>query len=271
MFELFNLKTPCNIIISGTTTCGKTTLLRALMVSQLLESHDFTLVLCPTAKVSGDYEVFNQGPKFQVRYEDVEQRLDEVIARQKKTVDRQTNTIAPHLLVILDDCIGEKFMTFRGKIDKFSTMSRHYNITFVILTQSLKRVPETFRLNTRYLAVFSASNFKEQEKMLNEFVPKAFQASFQKFITDIYDEPYTFVFCQCHITQPKQRLWVVSPSFHYKNIITDILEPSVSGKPMTTIKRSLDTEECEIDKKRRKAEAKAKEDEEEESEESDSS
>jgi hypothetical protein len=221
-YELDDLKTPCNMIFSGSTMCGKTTLLRKLL-KQLIPKHDMTLVLAPTANVSKDYEEYKSDERFQVRHKKIGERLKELIEKQRELVENKGKDKASGILLILDDCLGDKSLAFGGELDHFSTKSRHYKISIIILTQSLRRVPHTFRMNTRYIMAFSSANFKELEAILEEFCPKKYKKKFTDQLPLIYDKPFTFVFCQCFITSPQQRLWVVNPDFTHQNIVEEIL------------------------------------------------
>lgn len=223
--ELLDLKTPCNMIFSGSTTCGKTHLLKQLMTTQLIDKHDFTLVLATTANVSMDYSVFKESPNFQVRHKDIQERFEEVVNQQTELVESKGQDACSSILIILDDCLGDKSLQFGGVIDKFSVRSRHYKISIVILTQSLRRVPHTFRMNTRYMFAFSSTNFRELEAILEEFCPKKYKKSFTENLPEIFEVPYTFIFCQCFVSQPKDRLWAIvyGEDLKIKNVVKDIL------------------------------------------------
>ena len=209
-----NLTLPATIICTGATMCGKTHLTKRILNEQFMEQIDYLLILSPTVNVSNDWDEFpeNHNRKNGVVIKKYESGFSpiirEVIDDQKTLLKTIEKSRIPNIMLIIDDCVGEKIMNLRGILDKFSTRSRHWKVSMIILSQKLSAVPRTVRLNTRYCILFSAVNYGELEKYIAEYVPSAMKKTLMKHLGEIYDKPYNFILTDNFEQRLTQRLWL---------------------------------------------------------------
>lgn len=213
---------PTNVIISGSTRSGKTYRTKELLQQQLGSQADYIVVFCPTADVSGDWgETGNRDPekgKVYIVFEDIDDflpALKEIVKQQHDLVRthgaKMKKKVLPQILVIMDDCLGLSLLKLGGFVDKLSTRSRHINLSLFILVQKITAVPRTMRLNSEYLILFSASNFSELERFLQEYMPKRMQKEFASHLEQIFNEPYRFVVCNNFESKLCNRVWIGDP------------------------------------------------------------
>lgn len=211
-----DIKPHFNMVVSGATQSGKTYLTKQLLKHQLLKLFDYIIILSPTGNISHDWDEpylkENHNPKkgkvIQKFESDFQAVIQEVIATKKKLLQHHPRHKVPDTLIILDDLAGDKILRLGGFLDKISVSTRHYNVSMMILVQKITAVPRTFRVNTKYMVLFNATNFSELERFVVEYVPKRFQKILYSHIEEIFNEPYNFIFCNNFATQVKNRLYL---------------------------------------------------------------
>ena len=197
---------------------GKTFRLKKLLHEQLMEQLDYLFVFSPTLKLSSDWEEFKPTDQYDsdvkkqiVHFEkpdEFEDHIKEIFRQQRMTIDGFGKKKAPSILLIVDDCINERVLRPRGYIDRMSVSMRHYNISCCILAQRIAAIPRTTRINSKYVILFSSSNFSEMERFLLEFTPKNAHKDFRRDVEEIFDNEFNFILCMCFEPKLRQRLWL---------------------------------------------------------------
>lgn len=212
----YEIQLPCNIALYGCTRSGKTWLAMRLLREQLLKQTDVLLILSTTADLSGDFREFreNRDPKngrVVQRFTDPAQFkrvIEEVVSESERLHRHHDKPEIPSTLVVLDDCIGQPILRFKGLLDSLSTRNRHLKISFMVLCQRIAAVPRTFRINTRVVVLFNCSNLSELERMLDEYTPKRYRALVRDALPEIYNVEYNFILADTFATRQRERLWL---------------------------------------------------------------
>ena len=227
---------PANVILAGATKSGKTYLTKQIINDHLIPTQDYIIVISPTASVSSDFEEFDQKyTNFQVHTEPEKFMavVSETIGGMKKLSElyKKQKSRVPFVTLIVDDCLGLNILKRGGLLDKISVSSRHFRLSIFLLVQKLTAVPRTFRLNSRYVFFFNATNFKELESVLEEYTPRAYKKKLLKYIEMIFNIPHTFIMSDNFENKLRNRLWL-----NGKENLMDKLE-SVEG--WTAFSRAL--------------------------------
>ncbi len=210
----YKFKLPCNVIISGSTKSGKSYLTTNLLRDQLIPQVDYLIIFSPTIKIGNDYQEFKENDdeekgvvikKFSENFREI---FDEVVVSQKHILEQHKNNVEeiPSILFIFDDMLGDPMLRLGGKLDKFSSRSRHYNISMFILVQKITAIPRTLRLNTANTILFNCANYSELERFLEEYCPKKYKKTLQNHLEEIYNQDYNFILTQNFCRKLKDRL-----------------------------------------------------------------
>lgn len=109
------------------------------------------------------------------------------------------------VLVICDDCIGNKAFVKSDILTKLAIHGRHNLISSIICTQSYTKVPRVIRLQAQGLALFPSSQ-DEVKLLCEDYCPAGnSKKQFNKIIAFATDELYSFLYIQNHCKNPKER------------------------------------------------------------------
>lgn len=115
--------------------------------------------------------------------------LKDIIDDQKKA--KMKDKEAPHILLILDDMIS--YFKNNTLLDKTPAMSRHFNISFIISTQSFVGVPTKLRRNTAAYIIFKLYNNADLKQFYDE-IGSQFK-DFMEYYHEATEDKYNFLFC----------------------------------------------------------------------------
>lgn len=214
---MIELKIPCNGLLTAQTMGGKTFLIKKLLKEQILDKIDYLIILSPTLGISGDWDEpefqENDKPpkgkpivkKFDKNFAQV---IQDCVEQAEEILNHHKRKDMPQIFIILDDMIFNKIVTFKGLVDKLSTKSRHLNISFWLLVQKLTGCPRTFRVNCRYMFMFSCCNYSETEKFLEEYCPQRMKKELKKRLEEIYNQDYAYILCSTYSSSIRDRLWL---------------------------------------------------------------
>ncbi len=129
-------------IIAGSSEAGKTSLVLNLLRHNVKKFHRIW-ALCGTTDAQLSYR--DVLPK---RYivTPTDEAVDQIVEEQRKNTKWST-------LIILDDVIGRLKFHNSDTWDQLASSARHDNLTIIVVTQDLKTVSSTMRLNTKVLFV----------------------------------------------------------------------------------------------------------------------
>lgn len=138
-------------------------------------------------------------------YPPEEEVLFAIMDTQQEKVNEMGKKNAPRVLVLLDDFISYKKFTNSPILLKFAVMSRHWNISMMLLSQAYHRVPKSIRLQMSAVTYFKGSN-KEQQVLSEDFgAPGMSHKAFIDKINYATAEPYNFFFVDLHRPIHKNR------------------------------------------------------------------
>lgn len=107
----------------------------------------------------------------------------------------------PHIFIIFDDCISEfkqQGSIFSKFIEKLATTGRHYNISFVLSTQSYKQVNHVIRRNLTNIGLYNLNLISEVKTAADELRVKTISTNeFMDIYYKVHQEPYQVILvCQ---------------------------------------------------------------------------
>ena len=135
------MKTPFNIIILGTTGCGKTFCPFELLEKEYKNHFDYIYLVCPTFSFNKTYQNWSyvNDPDFVII--DCGHDQVEYFLRPISFVAPGTNS-----LIILDDVAsGQAVKNRTNELVRLGFSARHYGLAVIFITQQLKSVSKPFR------------------------------------------------------------------------------------------------------------------------------
>lgn len=192
-----------SIYLVGSSASGKSTLLLNLMLKPQFYGDYFDEVwhFSETAGIDSLAKQLKIPKKHQVSNFD-EEKLKEILEKQRGKVEKGGEANAPKICVIFDDCIhSQKFL--RSSICKeMSILARHFNIHTFFLSQAFKQIPRSIRLSFNCIYVFAGSA-SERNQIAEEFTPPGWtKKDMFKAMDTAYSEPYSFL--QINMRCPKE-------------------------------------------------------------------
>lgn len=185
---------------------GKSALIANLLANQnfynALEYWDEVFYVSPTQKF--DRTTMHYLPKLdnviQIDDEDTLNRLDiflkEIMDDQMKRLDEVDSKTGKQkemqrILIILDDCLG--YLNTNNALPNICTRYRHYNMSFIITSQSFRRLPLVIRNCANQVVFFKMNNEQEVEKLFDEYL-SAYHPNAINIAKSITSTKYNFVY-----------------------------------------------------------------------------
>jgi len=191
---------PHRSYIIGCSGSGKTNLLLNLLTRDgfYKDWYDLVIVLSPTAlNLDKSYQEIEKRTKYKNGKNLLFFGCDEEVL--KKILDMQEEENEKKVLVILDDFVSYKKFTQSNELLQFAIMSRHYNISMILLSQCYYLVPKSIRLNMSAVYYFKG-NAQETETMAEMYCPSGFtKKKFIELIEKATSEPFSFIHINTHI------------------------------------------------------------------------
>lgn len=186
---------PFRMYVVGSSGSGKTNFLLNLLSRKCFYKNyfDSILVVSPTAL---NLDETYQSLKLPERnyFEPSEEVLETIMEIQEDRIEEYGKEKSPKVLLILDDIVSYKQFCSSPILLKFAVMSRHWNISMVILSQAYHRIPKSVRLQMSSIVYFKGSN-RELEVLADDFAAPGYSNSaFKNKIKKATNERYSFVF-----------------------------------------------------------------------------
>lgn len=163
------LQPPFNMLISGTTNCGKTHYVLDLLETQFKNKFDYIVIFCPTFLENDTYNrklIYDSENIFIILPND---NLNKLLELSKEFFSGH-NT-----LFIIDDCANlHDSKIKRSAICKLAFHGRHDKISTWIITQKYNAIVKDFRENIRMLILFFDKDKDSMDSALkqNNIIPK---------------------------------------------------------------------------------------------------
>ena len=190
---------PFRMYIVGASGSGKTNLLLNILTREQMYAgyFDSILIMSPTAlHLDKSYKVLNLDEKHFL--ECSVESLERIRDIQSSYVEKEGIEKSPKTLVILDDIISFTRFCNSDVLRQFAVMSRHWNISLIILSQAYHRIPKTVRLQMSAVIFFKGSN-KEVDVLIEDFSPAGYtKRQFKRKINYATSQKFSFLFIDLH-------------------------------------------------------------------------
>lgn len=194
---------PFSLLLVGPKGSGKSNLILNLVYKskpKKLYRHFFdkVYVFSPTWKLDPKMAK-TKVPDDQI-FEDTDsyrQIIEEIIGIQSDKIEEEGKENTEHILMIFTDLAGQKnvFSQSKGIMNKLAFNLRHYKISLIIDTQSLRQINQAFRNNLSGVILFSGiSNRLEIQKIYDEYLGEFNKKEQQQLIDYCFDKPFDFLY-----------------------------------------------------------------------------
>lgn len=171
---------PFTMIISGPTSCGKST-----WVFRLLRCRE-TMIFPPPLEV-----IYSLPPEQEISIPtDIQQDIDFRIHRGIPNIDEFTDK--KHRLLIIDDQAAE---LGDSVVSLFTRLSHHFSVSVIVLTQNIFLNNPGFRtmsLNAHFIVLFKSPRAMDQVSVLGRQVVPGNIKFFQESYSDACREPHSY-------------------------------------------------------------------------------
>ena len=201
-------KFPSMQLLVGKSGSGKSNLLVDFLKKESLMAGFFDEVyfVSPTAATDDLVELLSLAPDHV--WDDIPQAvLDLTVLMDNQAYDIETKGIlkSKKVLVVFDDCVGNKAIMKSEILTKIAIHGRHSLMSSIICTQSYTKVPRVIRLQAQGLALFPSSQ-NEVKLLCDDYCPPhTSKKEFIKIIEFATDEPFSFMYIQNHCQNVKDR------------------------------------------------------------------
>jgi hypothetical protein len=120
------------------------------------------------------------------------QFLNDLMEHQKNVIEEFGKSSSDKVLLVLDDSIQNKFLHSRQFIN-FVLLSRHVNISLILISQAYFLVPKSIRLNCSCLVLFEISNNKELDAIFDENFIGISRGKFMEIYNKVMEVPFNFL------------------------------------------------------------------------------
>jgi len=191
------IKPPCLIVVAGKSKRGKSYLIKYMITMLCLnKKFKFGLVFCKT-KFNCGYDFIEDNKVIEGYKEDILKNYLQALQKygeehpltaKQKAYNIKTNI--PPSFIIFDDIIGQMDLN-AGFMSEFITTYRHYNITLIIATQYLHKVPVLFREQADICVMFYQNTKKSIDACYENYGQEFDNAKkFKNFLIEKTSKPY---------------------------------------------------------------------------------
>ena len=118
--------------------------------------------------------------------------LNDLMTHQKNVINEFGKKTSDKVLLILDDSIQNKFLHSRQFIN-FVLLSRHVNISLILISQAYFLINKSIRLNCSCLVLFEIANKKEIDSIFEENNIGVNKEEFIHIYNQIMKKPFNFL------------------------------------------------------------------------------
>lgn len=178
----------------GCSNSGKTTMLCNLFRKEFYGKFfkkDHIFVFSPTVNLDDKLKECIPSNNF---FEEFDSSiLEEIYTEQDSIKKVYGKNKLDHILIILDDMLGQDCLKSNSLITKYIHKTRHYKVSYIYSVQKYTGLPRTMRLNSDVMTIFRCSNFGEIDLISDETANKSSKNEFKNILLDIFTEPYQFL------------------------------------------------------------------------------
>jgi hypothetical protein len=165
------LPQPAFTLLMVAPTCsGKSVLLCNMLKNVMYGYHNVfeeTYYISPTVMLDDTLKAIAKDDQIIKIHEPEELELiDHILSDLVKEQKKKDEDERKNILVVLDDCI--EYFSQHSVLNNLPSLSRHYKISFIVLTQCYTALPSRFRKNTTHLVIFKLYNKKDLKAVEEE-------------------------------------------------------------------------------------------------------
>jgi hypothetical protein len=134
------------------------------------------------------------------------QVIEHILAGQEEDISEDGKAGADEILMIFSDLAGHRgvFSSSKGLMNKLAFNHRHYNLSIIIDTQSLRQINPAFRSNLSGIMLFAGiSNRLELQKIQEEYLGRFTKKEAVQLLNFAFDKPFNFLFI--NFQKPKNK------------------------------------------------------------------
>jgi GTPase SAR1 family protein len=123
--------------------------------------------------------------------------IAELLEGQAEDIEEEGKDETEHILMVFTDLAGAKgvFSSAKGIMNKLAFNLRHYKVSLIIDTQSLRQINPAFRGNLSGVVLFSGiSNRLEIQKIYDEYLGEFTPDEQEALIDHCFQKPYDFLY-----------------------------------------------------------------------------
>lgn len=189
------LEPPFTQLLLAPTKSGKSVLIVNLLlnINFYKDMFDEIYFISPTVYIDHTLKAIAEDDEIIKIHEDedldkIDVILKDIIDEQKKL--KMKDKECPHILVVLDDMIS--YFKNNTVLDKLPTVSRHYNLSFILSSQSYIGVPTKLRKNTAGYVIFKLYNNADLKAFYDD-IGSQFK-DFMEYYHEATEEKYNFLY-----------------------------------------------------------------------------
>jgi hypothetical protein len=189
------LPEPAFTLLMVAPTCSGKSVLLCNMLKNVMFGYDnvFETIyyISPTVMLDETLKAIAKDDEI-VKIHDVDQleMIDHILSDLVKEQKAKNEDERKNILVVLDDCI--EYFSNHSVLNNLPSLSRHYRISFIVLSQAYSALGSRFRKNTTHLIVFKLYN-KKDLKAIEEEIGSNYE-DFIKHYDEATKEKYNFLY-----------------------------------------------------------------------------
>ena len=189
----FLFKPPFSLSMIGIKGAGKSTFLGNFLLPYK-EYFDVIYVFSPTSKLDISFKKIQEmldidNKNIFSKYS--ENRLTKIMRNVKKQNKGVSQKDKLRSLIIFEDIIDELPRGIgKSVINKLAFNHRHYNTSYIILSQYFKKLPATVRNNSTGYCIWGMENQMERKKIFEELSGSLGKDLFEHIFDEVTQEPY---------------------------------------------------------------------------------
>ena len=161
---------PYTVLMVAPTCSGKSVLLCNMLKNVLFGYHNVfeqIYYISPTVMLDDTLKAIAKDDEIVKIHEPEELELiDHVLSDIVKEQKAKDENERKNILVVLDDMIS--YFSNHSVLNNLPALSRHYRISFIVLSQAYSALPSRFRKNITHLVIFKLYNKKDLKAIEDE-------------------------------------------------------------------------------------------------------
>lgn len=203
IFDVNDLKDRKNfsMSISAKRCSGKTIIMKDLLY-KMRDWYTDCFVFSKTAKAQPDMYDFCNEENVYDQFDETQLlkifngQKDKITKLMKKAKKPEEKKKMPHILLILDDMIGDKVCMNSKTLMDILVLGRHYAVAIIIITQTFTGIPKALRSNMDCAISFFLDNHDDRDNFCKSYLSTKNKRIGMYIFDNITKEPYQAIICE---------------------------------------------------------------------------